>query len=90
MAEGEDDELAYAYYAANIGSGPYNRKACAAAHGSKALSRYQPGHIKLATNMTMKAVGLKPHSRMGTWFGRVVWRLFDWRRGRMIKAAGVA
>lgn len=90
MAEGEDDELAYAYYAANIGTGPYNRKACAAAHGSKALSRYQPGHIKLATNMTMKAVGLKPQSRFGTWFGRIVWRLFDWRRGRMIKAANAA
>jgi hypothetical protein len=87
MAEGEDDELAYAYYAANEISGPYDRKACAAAHGSKALTRYQPGHIKLAANMTMKAVGLKPQSRMGGWFGRVVWRLFDWRRGRLVKQA---
>ena len=37
--------------------------------------------------MTMKAVGLKPHSRLGQWLGRVVWRLFDWRRGRLEKAA---
>ncbi|MBT5432274.1 MAG: ferritin family protein [Alphaproteobacteria bacterium] len=87
MAEGEDDELAYAYYAANEIEGPYDRKACSAAHGSRALSRYQPGHIKLATNMTMKAVGLKPQSRLGSWFGRVVWRLFDWRRSRMMKQA---
>ncbi|MBN35963.1 MAG: rubrerythrin family protein [Rhodospirillaceae bacterium] len=87
MAEGEDDELAFAYYAANDIEGPYDRKACAAAHGSKALTRYQPGHIKLATNMTMKAVGLKPQSRLGGWFGRIVWRLFDWRRGRMVKQA---
>jgi rubrerythrin len=90
MAEGEDDELAYAYYAANIAEGPYDRKACIAAYGSRALTRYQPGHIKLATNMTMKAVGLKPQSRMATWFSRVVWRLFDWRRGRMVKAAAAA
>ncbi|MBC6439054.1 MAG: ferritin-like domain-containing protein [Rhodospirillales bacterium] len=87
MAEGEDDELAYAYYAANNIEGPYDRKACAAAHGSRALTRYQPGHIKLATNMTMKAIGLKPQSKMGSWFARVVWRLFDWRRDRMVRHA---
>jgi len=87
MAEGEDDELAYAYYAANVVGAPYDRKACIAAYGSRALSRYRPGHIKLATNMTMKAIGLKPQSRLGSMCGRIVWRLFDWRRGRMLKAA---
>ena len=87
MAEGEDDELAFAYYAANDVEGPYDRKACAAAHGSRALTRYRPDHVRLATNMTMKAVGLKPQSRLGAWFGRIVWRLFDWRRGRMVKQA---
>ena len=60
MAEGEDDELAFAYYAANGVEGPYDRKACAAAHGSRALTRYRPGHVRLAANMTMKAVGLRP------------------------------
>lgn len=87
MAEGEDDELAYAYYAANVVTGPYDRKACIAAYGSRALTRYRPGHIKLATNMTMKAVGLKPQSRLATWCSRLVWRLFDWRRGRMVRMA---
>lgn len=87
MAEGEDDELAFAYYAANGVEGPYDRKACAAAHGSRALTRYRPGHVRLAANMTMKAVGLRPGSRLGAWFGWIVWRLFDWRRGRLVKQA---
>lgn len=87
LAESEDDELAYAYYAANDIAGPYDRKACIAAHGSRALQRYEAGHIKLATNMTMKAIGLKPQSRLATWLSRLVWRLFDWRRERMAKTA---
>ena len=87
MAEGEDDELGYAYYAANHVAGPYDRKACIAAYGSRALPRYGPGHVKLAAHMTMKAVGLKPQSRYGRWFTRVVVRLFDWRRERLVKHA---
>lgn len=87
MVESEDDELAYAYYAANDVDGPYDRKSCVAAHGSRALTRYRESHIKLATNMTMKAVGLKPQSRLATVCGHVVWHVFDWRRGRMVKAA---
>jgi hypothetical protein len=87
LAEGEDDELAYAYYAANEIAGPYDRKACSAAYGSRALSRYEAGHVRLATSMTLKAVGLKPQSRFGQWLSRLVWRLFDWRRDRMERAA---
>lgn len=88
LAESEDDELAYAYYAANVTDAPYDRKNCMAAYGSRALTRYRPGHVKLATNMTLKAVGLKPQSRLSSWLARVMWRVFDWRRGRMVKAAG--
>ena len=87
LAESEDDELAYAYYAANGVEGPYDRKACAAAYGSRALPHYRSRHIKLATLMTIKTVGIKPQSRLGAWLGWVVWRLFDWRRHHLVKHA---
>lgn len=87
LAEGEDDELAYAYYAANDIAGTYDRKACIAAYGSRALPHYERGHIKLATNMVIKAVGLKPHSRMGQFSHRVAWHVFDRRRRQLLEVA---
>jgi len=83
LVEGEDDELAYAYYAANDIEGPYDRKACIAAYGSRALPRYERGHVKLATSMVMKAVGMRPQSRVAQWSSNVAWRMFDRRRRQM-------
>ena len=37
--------------------------------------------------MAMKAVGLKPNGRLGSWLARLVWRLFDWRRHRLVRHA---
>lgn len=87
LIEGEDDELAYAYYAANEIPGPYDRKACIAAYGSRALPRYERGHVQLATNMVMKAVGVKPHSRVGQFSNRLAWRAFDRRRRQLQESA---
>jgi hypothetical protein len=85
LIEGEDDELAYAYYASNNIRAPYDRKACIAAYGSRALPHYERGHIRLATNMVRKAVGVRPQSRVARWSSRVAWRVFD-RRRRQIQA----
>jgi hypothetical protein len=85
LIEGEDDELAYAYYASNNIRAPYDRKACIAAYGSRALPHYERGHVRLATNMVMKAVGVRPQSRVARWSSRVAWRVFD-RRRRQIQA----
>ena len=87
LAESEDDELAFAYYTANDIPGPYDHKACTAAHGSRALPHYRHRHIRLAVNMTIKAMGLKPGSRFGASISWVVWRLFDWRRQRLVRQA---
>jgi len=83
LIEGEDDELAYAYFAANDIEGPYDRKACIAAYGSRAFPHYERGHVKLATGMVMKAVGMKPQSRFGQWSSNLAWRMFDRRRRQM-------
>ncbi len=87
LAESEDDELAFAYYVANDIEGPYDRRACTAAHGSRALPHYRRGHIRLAVNMTVKAMGLKPGSRIGAVIAWVVVHLFDWRRQRLQRRA---
>ena len=87
LAEGEDDELAFAWHAANVAGASYDRRACMSAYGSRALTRYRPGHVRLATHMTMKAIGLKPRSRLGDWLAGFIWRVFDWRRARMVRIA---
>jgi rubrerythrin len=60
IAESEDDELAYAYYAANGNGAAYDRKTCTAAFGSRALDFYTPGIIRRGVAMVFKAVGLAP------------------------------
>ena len=87
IAESEDDELAYAYYVANDVPETYSRKACAAAYGSRALPHYRQKHVRLAVNMTTKAMGLKPKSRLAPLIAWVACRLFDWRRRRLVRHA---
>lgn len=64
IAESDDDELAFAYYAANGGRGPYERKRCSRAYASRAYRLYRPHHVARAMAMTFKAVGLKPNGRL--------------------------
>ncbi len=63
VAETEDDELAFAYYAANNNDGPYDRKTYNREYVKRAYSYYRPKHIERAVAMIFKASGLKPHTR---------------------------
>ncbi len=87
LAETEDDELAFAYYIANDIQGAYDHRACTVAYGSRALQHYRQGHVRLAANMTIKAMGLRPKSPLGTWISWIVCHLFDWRRQRIARQA---
>jgi rubrerythrin len=61
--ETEDDELAYAYYAANAPAGtPYDRKRWSNEYMSRAFSYYRPKHVERSVLMTWKAAGLNPQS----------------------------
>jgi hypothetical protein len=88
VLETEDDELAYAYYAANHRQdGPYDHKRYNQAYARRAYRFYRYGHIERATAMVFKAVGLKPHS----WFNRSLARVSYWamrRRLRRLEAQG--
>lgn len=87
VQETGDDELAYAYYAANVwstgGRVPYNRKACADAYWQRAMARYQQRHVLSAARMIATAVDLSPGRRWLTWLASALWRVLQWRLGRM-------
>jgi hypothetical protein len=67
IAESEDDELAYAYYAGNSdGSVPYDRKIWSSAYMRRAYQLYRREHVERATAMTLKAAGLDPKGRLAS------------------------
>jgi len=78
LAESEDDELAYAYFAANEPvEAVYDRKRCARAYARRAYPLYRESHVQRAMAMVLKAVGLRPQGRLnslmtraGLWFLR--------------------
>jgi len=78
LAESEDDELCYAYYAANAPDGaPYDRKQAMRSYARRAYAVYRPAHVRRAIAMVLKAIGLEPQGRLnalltqvGLWFLR--------------------
>ena len=63
IAETEDDELSYAYFAANSNdSDVYDRQTSNIAYMSRAYGFYRPKHLDRAVSMIFKACGLKPHT----------------------------
>ena len=59
--ESEDDELAYAFFAANapVDAG-YDRKEAARVYFTRAIGLYKPRHVERAMAMVFKAVGFEP------------------------------
>src|SRR5437870_2871354 len=64
VAESDDDELAYAYYAANETELPYDRRIYSRAYARRAFALYRPHHIERGVAMLLKAVGLTPNGRL--------------------------
>jgi hypothetical protein len=67
IGESEDDELAYAYYAANAEGEPYDRKIFGKAYLSRIFVCYRPDHMRRAVAMIFKAAGLKPNGLLARW-----------------------
>ncbi|MEQ8698121.1 MAG: ferritin-like domain-containing protein [Bauldia litoralis] len=91
--ETEDDELAYAYYAANHnGDGPYDRKAYNTKYAARIYAYYELGHVERATAMAFKAIGLKPHGRLSKILARGTFALMRHRarRGQAVEARAAA
>ncbi|WP_043745486.1 acyl-ACP desaturase [Paramagnetospirillum magneticum] len=77
IRESDDDELAYAWFAANEPEeAVYDRRRCNAAYASRAYALYGKVHAERAASMVVKAVGLDPRG----WLGR---RARDFAWGKM-------
>jgi rubrerythrin len=94
-AECEDDELAYAYYAANHRhDGPYDRRTYVERYARRTFRHYRYSHIERGFAMVFKVVGLKPHGWLNRVVAIVAHRVLRWRMRRFelreIKAAAAA
>lgn len=84
ILEAEDDELSYAYYAANIDDVPYDRKACSQAYIARAYGYYKPWIVERMVAMAMKSAGIKPRRTLSVFLARWVWRYMKLRRNRLM------
>jgi len=87
VAESEDDELAYAYYAANETAAPYQRKRYNNAYARRAYRVYRAHHIERGMAMIFKAVGLTPNGRLNRMASRLAWWVMRRRMQSLERAA---
>ncbi|NBC34167.1 MAG: acyl-ACP desaturase [Alphaproteobacteria bacterium] len=64
ILEISNDELSYAYYAANNNGEPYDRKAANDAYMVRAYRHYRQPHVDRGMAMIFKAVGLRPNGTL--------------------------
>ena len=90
VAETDDDELAYAYYAANERHRPYDRQEYSRAYARRALALYRPHHVERGIAMLLKAAGLPPNGRLGLMTSRIAWGLMRRRAARLSRMPSAA
>lgn len=89
VAETEDDELATAYWAANCGDEPFDRRRNAVAYARASLRYYRPEHITRGVDMIFGTLGLNSRGPAG-WIATRAVRLFIWHRARFTPWLSVA
>lgn len=85
VAESEDDELAYAYYAANESQRAYDRRYYSHAYARRALALYRSHHVARGVAMLLKAVGLTANGRLGVIASRLAWRALRYRAAQLAR-----
>ena len=73
IAESEDDELAFAYHAANNSGVPYDRRRSSRAYARRAYRLYRRHHVERGLAMVFKAVGLTPNGSLNRAATRLAW-----------------
>jgi hypothetical protein len=79
VRESDDDELAYAFYCANVppekeAITPYIRKKYSKLASQASMSIYHRKHIDRLVQMVVKALGADPHGWLAELAGAVLWR----------------
>lgn len=76
IAESEDDELSYAFYAANAAENePYDRKHWNREYMKRAYSYYKKPQVERAVSMVLKAAGFDPKGLTGKAASKGAWFL---------------
>ena len=92
VTESDDDELAYAYYCANVPAAdaarhPYERARYSRLATQTGLKVYRRNHINKLVQMVAKVVGAAPHGHLARLGGALLWRMMRLRAGRETAAA---
>jgi hypothetical protein len=90
LLESSDDELPYAYHCGAGEPDPYDRRRNVHAYAGRSLPLYRRDHVQRGVGMTLKAIGIKPQSRLGKFITALTWRVFRLyvRRLAMAREAG--
>lgn len=87
VTESEDDELAYAYFAANGEGAEYNRKVFNHAYVQRAYPFYRAHHVDRGMAMIFKAVGLDPQGKLQRVAAAAAWKFMEARVKRLSRTA---
>jgi rubrerythrin len=90
IRESEDDELAYAYYAANHPDEPYDRLRWTRAYIGRAYSVYRRHHVDRVSAMVLKAVGLPANGKLNRVASGFAWFTMRSRAKRFSRYGTVA
>lgn len=83
IGESEDDELAYAYFAANHQGEIYDRKRFTRAYARRAYAVYRRHHVERGIAMALKATGLAPTGRLHRWLTGIACWFLQFRARRL-------
>jgi rubrerythrin len=87
VRESEDDELAYAYFAANApADATYDRKTWSEAYLRRAYGFYKERHLRRAAAMVLKAIGVKSQGRLADVAAKLFHRFLSFRHQRLVQA----
>ncbi|MBS0471831.1 MAG: ferritin-like domain-containing protein [Proteobacteria bacterium] len=86
ITESDDDELAYAYYCANVRPAetarlPYQRAYYAKVAAGLLNRIYRPSHVHKLVQMVAMSIGLKPQGRIVRFGAKLVWQMLRIRAG---------
>ena len=91
LFESSDDELSYAYHCGAGEPDPYVRRRTVRAYAARTLPLYRRDHVQRGVGMALKAIGIKPQSRLGRLSAAVAWcvlRLYVCRLAMAREAGG--
>ena len=87
ITESEDDELAFAWHAANENGGTYDHGRSNRAYARRAYAVYRRPHVERGLAMAFKAIGLDPQGRLHRLAAALAWAYVRTRARRLASAA---